>query len=153
MAASRKKRAAKKAPKTKKPKIGRPTKYRPEYCQMLIEHMSGGLSFETFAGVVEVNPDSLYEWMKVHKAFSEAAAVGKGKRNLFAEKMYVQSTLGRPIMIFDPEDREPDPAKRKKIPIKPVTSQMNFWISNVLKWSNKVENVVRPEGFEFVEED
>ena len=28
--------------------VGRPTKYKPEYCEMLIEHMSEGLSFESF---------------------------------------------------------------------------------------------------------
>lgn len=57
---------------------GRPTKYKPEYCELLIEHMAGGHSFESFAGRpdVRVNIDTLYEWAKVHPQFSEAKSIG-----------------------------------------------------------------------------
>ena len=53
---------------------GQPTKYRPKYCEMLIEHMKTGLSFESFAGVISVCKDTIYEWAKptVQPAFSEA---------------------------------------------------------------------------------
>ncbi len=66
---------------------GQPTKYKPEYCAMLVEHMKTVNSFETFGCEVNVCADTLYEWCKVHKDFSEAKKMGrlhlqKGLENL-----------------------------------------------------------------------
>ena len=58
---------------------GRPSKYKPEYCKMLEEHMEGGLSFECFGGVVGVSEDTLFEWKKVHPSFSESYKKGRTK--------------------------------------------------------------------------
>lgn len=55
---------------------GRPTKYKSEYPDCLIEHMSGGKSYETFAARCRVSIDTLYEWEKVHPEFSEAKKAG-----------------------------------------------------------------------------
>lgn len=57
---------------------GRPTKYDPKYCDLLIKHMSQGMSFESFAGTIPCCFDTLYEWLKVHPEFSEAKRIGKG---------------------------------------------------------------------------
>ena len=65
---------------------GRPSKYKPEHCSMLIEHMASGLSFESFAAAIGVNRDSLYEWTKVHEEFSDAKKEGFDKNLLFWEK-------------------------------------------------------------------
>lgn len=62
----------KKNPPKKPGKVGAPTKYKSEYCQMLVDHQAGGFSFDTFAAVISVNPDSLYTWAKKHKDFSDA---------------------------------------------------------------------------------
>lgn len=51
---------------------GAPSKYKPEYCQMLIDHVTQGMSFETFGVDLKVNRDTLQEWAKVHPDFSEA---------------------------------------------------------------------------------
>lgn len=64
----------------------RPTKYKPKYCKMLIDHMKSGLSFESFGAVIDVNRDSLFEWVKRHKAFSDAKNVAFEKCRLFWEK-------------------------------------------------------------------
>lgn len=74
---------------------GRPTKYRPKYCQMLIEHMTQGLSFESFSGVIEVNQDTLHEWVKVHPEFSDAKKLGFGKSQLVWEKMFMAGCMGK----------------------------------------------------------
>lgn len=52
--------------------VGRPTAYKPEYCSMLVEHMKSGLSFESFAGVVDVGRNTIYEWAKEHQEFQDA---------------------------------------------------------------------------------
>jgi hypothetical protein len=74
-----------KPPETPKP-FGRPPEYRPEYCQKLIEHMSEGFSFESFAAVIDVHRDTLYEWAKVYPDFSDVKKMGKDKALLWWEK-------------------------------------------------------------------
>lgn len=59
-----------------KRKIGRPTKYKPEYCQQLIEHMSEGFSFESFAANVGTSRDVLYDWAKANIDFADAKKQG-----------------------------------------------------------------------------
>ncbi len=49
---------------------GQPTKYKPEYCQLIIEHLKGGKSIETFPATIDVSRDSIYEWEKKHPDFS-----------------------------------------------------------------------------------
>ena len=67
------------------PKIGRPTKYKPEYCELLIEHMSRGMTYTSFAGHprVRVNIDTLYQWEKDYPAFSEAKSVARQSNEYF----------------------------------------------------------------------
>lgn len=81
-------------------KVGRPSKYKPEYCSMLVEHMKTGLSFESFAAVIAVNQDTLHEWAKVHSAFSEAKKDAYALNLLFWEQhgidgLYNKSTFDR----------------------------------------------------------
>jgi hypothetical protein len=56
----------------KKNPVGRPTTYKPEYCEMLIDHMSSGLSFESFAGVVRSTKQTLYSWCHNFPEFLDA---------------------------------------------------------------------------------
>jgi hypothetical protein len=67
----------KKARKSFPATMGRPTLYKPEYCQMLIDHMASGMSFYTFAAVIKCSPDTCNEWVHVHKDFSAAKIKGK----------------------------------------------------------------------------
>ena len=76
-------------------KVGRPTKYKEEYCEMLIEHMAEGYSFESFGGVIEVAEDTLYEWAKVNKNFSDSKNIGTQKSMIWWEK------VGRKGMMND----------------------------------------------------
>lgn len=61
-------------------KTGRPSLYRPEYCDMVIEHMAKGHSLTGFAGVIQVNLDTVYEWQTKHPEFSEAVHIGRSAR-------------------------------------------------------------------------
>lgn len=56
-------------------KPGRPSKYRPEYCQKLIDHMSQGYSFESFAGTVFCSKELLHDWANEHPDFIQAKKV------------------------------------------------------------------------------
>lgn len=65
---------------------GRPSKYKSEFCQMLIQHMKSGLSYESFAAICNVALSQLYEWEKKHKEFQEAKGIGIGHSRLWWEK-------------------------------------------------------------------
>lgn len=48
---------------------GRPPDYKPEYCAMLIDHMSKGLSYETFSAKIGTCRQTLYNWEKEYPEF------------------------------------------------------------------------------------
>lgn len=75
-------------------KVGHPPKYKPEYCQMLIDHMSNGYSFATFAAIVKCHVDTLYNWVNLFPAFSEALAIAQANRALTLEKTAVNISKG-----------------------------------------------------------
>ena len=62
----------------KKPE-GRPTKYDPKYCEMLINHYAQGGTFESFGGVIEVVKQTLYNWTEQHPEFLDAKRIGVQK--------------------------------------------------------------------------
>jgi hypothetical protein len=77
-----------------RPGEGRPTLYRPEYCEMLVQHMAEGLSYSSFAAVADVCFDTLYEWEKVYPEFSEAKKRGRPKAKMTLEKTAMMAVRG-----------------------------------------------------------
>ena len=73
---------------------GRPTKYKKEYCAKLIKHMAAGHSFESFAGVINVDRTTLYEWEKKQPQFSYAKQVGRAKDLILLENIAIKMALG-----------------------------------------------------------
>ena len=76
-------------------KVGRPSKYDPKYNQMLVDHMASGLSFESFAGIISVDKDTLKEWAKVHEDFSASKKEAFEKNRLFWEKLAIDHILNK----------------------------------------------------------
>lgn len=79
----------------KKRPVGRPSKYQPQFCEMLIQHMSEGLSFETFASVIKVDRDTIYEWCNKHPDFSDAKKTASLACQLFWEKLGRNGAAGK----------------------------------------------------------
>lgn len=75
--------------------FGRPSKFKEEYCDMLIKHMEQGLSYESFAGLVSVTRDCLYKWEKMHESFFYSKKVGKEKMALFYERLGLSGMVGK----------------------------------------------------------
>jgi hypothetical protein len=71
----------------KKRPHGRPTLYRPEYCDLLVQHLADGLSFESFGGLVDVSKQTLYDWAVAQPKFLEAKSRGESKSRLYWEKV------------------------------------------------------------------
>lgn len=65
---------------------GRPSKYDPSYCDDLEDHFAQGLSYESFAGVVGVSKQTLYDWEKAHPEFLDAKKASEAKSQLVWEK-------------------------------------------------------------------
>jgi hypothetical protein len=59
---------------------GRPTLYRPDYCQGVIDHMGQGYSLTAFAGSIRVAVESVYEWQAKFPEFAEAVKIAKAAR-------------------------------------------------------------------------
>ena len=75
--------------------LGRPTIYRKKYCDQLIDHMAKGLSFESFAGVLGVCKQTLYNWEALHVDFVDAKKRGTEKSRLFWEKLGIAGACGK----------------------------------------------------------
>lgn len=72
-------------------KLGRPSKFKSKYCQMLIEDMELGYSFEAFAAKIDVNVDTLHEWVKRHPEFSDAKRLAYAKSLRYWEKVGIDN--------------------------------------------------------------
>lgn len=104
---------------------GAPTKYNPEYCQMLIDHLASGLMYESFAGVLGISIDTLYEWEKRHAEFSEAKRVGWPKGYLQWDKINKAICSGMKTKMADGRILDP-----RNIP----TAIFIFNMKNRFKW-------------------
>lgn len=80
--------------KLEKP-IGAPPSYRPELCEMLVEHMASGLSYETFAATIGTSRRTIYGWEKIYPEWEEAKAIGKEASRLFYEQAGRDGMLGK----------------------------------------------------------
>lgn len=77
-----------------KAKTGRPSKYDPKYCDMIVEHMAEGASMTSFAAEIDVARSTLNEWMEDHPEFSDAVKRGKSKCAAWWERLGRQGAQG-----------------------------------------------------------
>lgn len=57
---------------------GGQTKYKPEYCQGIIDHCSNnGATFGSYALKIGVVPDTLVDWARAHPEFNNAKQVAR----------------------------------------------------------------------------
>lgn len=106
---------------------GMPSKYKPEYCQMLIDHMKEGLSYETFATIPRCCRDTLYAWEKAHPEFLEAKKTAFLECRIFWEKLATDNMINS----------------------NGVSLNTGLWIFNMknrFKWTDRMESEVKVEG-------
>lgn len=75
--------------------MARPTDYKPEYDEMLITHMSEGMSYESFAGKIGAYKQTLYNWEKSQPTFLDAKREAWEKSRYFWEKIGVGGAVGK----------------------------------------------------------
>jgi hypothetical protein len=93
-----------------KPQRGRPTDYRPEYCEAVIAAMSEGLSLTAFAGLIGQGRDTVYKWIRAHSEFGDAVSRARAARVLWLERKLLRSRKGAETRaaIFALKNAAPD---------------------------------------------
>lgn len=66
--------------------IGRPSKYRPEYAERVVEFCAQGFSLTALAGEIGVGRETIARWCHEQEDFAEAASRAKAKRAQFWEE-------------------------------------------------------------------
>lgn len=61
----------------KKRPVGRPSKYKPEYCERVIELAKEGCGWADYAAEFEIDRPTLYDWRDQHEEFSTALSRAK----------------------------------------------------------------------------
>jgi hypothetical protein len=52
--------------------MGRPSEFKPEFCDQVVEYGKEGKSLAWMAAELDVSRECLYEWARVHPEFSDA---------------------------------------------------------------------------------
>jgi transposase len=65
---------------------GRPTLYRPEYCDRVIEFMQQGYSLIGFAGEIGVSYDATRNWELAYPEFADAVKIARAKASRWWEE-------------------------------------------------------------------
>jgi hypothetical protein len=91
-------------------RFGRPTEYRPEYCQMVIDFMAKGFSLTAFAGSIRMSRNAVYEWIGTFPDFGDAVSRARGARVTALESKLLSSRKGAETTaaIFALKNAEPE---------------------------------------------
>jgi hypothetical protein len=125
---------------------GQPTKYKPEFNKIAYDLTLLGYTDKQLAEYFEVNEDTIYEWKKAHRSFSEALKKGKSLVDARVAGSLLKRALGfkydevtfekvdsKEVIEQTPEGTiKVDAFKKKvvtKLVIPDVGAQMN-WLKN-----------------------
>jgi hypothetical protein len=59
---------------------GRPSAYKPEYCEQVVEYMAKGKSLTAFAGSIRQGKQTIYDWVGQFPEFAEAVERARAAR-------------------------------------------------------------------------
>jgi hypothetical protein len=77
--------------------------YKEEFCELLIEHLSKGLSFGCFGAEIGVVRSTIYKWLEDYPEFKEAKDIGVQKALKWHEQILSAKMSGRELKGFDPK--------------------------------------------------
>jgi hypothetical protein len=75
--------------------VGRPTLYRPEFCEMISREMASGLSVDAAAAKVGISARSLFKWQHEHPEFLHAIQEGRQRALLWWEERALEMARGK----------------------------------------------------------
>lgn len=131
-----------------KREVGRPSDYRPEFCQAVkeaAEIIGNGATDTSIASALDVDVRTIYRWREQFPEFAEACAVAKERADDHVEASLFQRGTGYShdaVKIFMPAGApEPVYAKyREHYP--PETAAASLWLRNrrPKEWRDRVEH-------------
>lgn len=131
-------------------RMGRPSSYKPEHCDLLLEHMKKGNTFESFGSVVHVSLQTLYNWQDAHPDFLETRKLGMTYLRRFYEDLGRTIATGQLRRVVSEEamlDPQGKPLldgngnaimRRQYAPALPNAAVFIFMTKNMLGWKNDV---------------
>ena len=98
------------------PKMGRPSKYRPEFCDDVVNFMGQGYSLTAFAGKIGVCGDTVRQWQHDHPDFSAAVKKGQAARTMRLETTLLEGETGPKVTahIFALKNAAPEEWREKQ---------------------------------------
>lgn len=69
------------------------SKYKPEFCQLVVDHMSQGFDFDTLSHRLGVTPQTMYNWVKKYPDFNTAYHNGKSAQKEFYQKLCLNNAI------------------------------------------------------------
>lgn len=91
-------------------KMGRPTDFRPEMGEAILELMDKGFSLAASASQINVHRQRVYEWVERHPEFADTIKLAKAKRQFFLENRLLTADSGPVVTssIFALKNAGPD---------------------------------------------
>ena len=127
--------------------VGRPTKYKPEYCEQATNYCLLGATDEELMTFFDVAESTINLWKLEHPEFSEAIKEGREKADAMIGRRLFERAKG-----FEHDSEEIKVINDgilgqyiERVPIRkiypPDPTSMIFWLKNRqrLKWRDKVE--------------
>ena len=118
--------------------IGTPTKYRPEYCQIVKALAASGMIDREICSVLNVTQATLINWKRDHPELVQAFAEGKAIPDTKIEMSLFRRATGTEVeeiirdRIYNPETEKQELVETRRIlkQIPPDPTSMIFWLKN-----------------------
>lgn len=111
---------------------GQPSKYKPEYCEAVIEHMRNGNSLISFAAAIGVSKECVYHWSRSGKYpdFSAALNTATTLSEAYWEKVLKEKTVTK---------------------TQGSDALLVFWMKNRFGWADRQHSEIKQETKTVVE--
>lgn len=128
-------------------KIGRPTKYKKEFCVQAEKLCKKGFTDKDLAEFFEVQEQTINNWKEAHPEFLESLKSAKEQHDVaVVEKTLLQRALGYEISEVKVEEQEGSPSKTTTTNkhVAPSDTALIFFLKNrnPERWRDKTETKV-----------
>ena len=73
---------------------GRPTDFKPQYAEEILQLMAEGLSLAAAAAELGIHRQRVYDWEANHPEFADTIKLARSKRQLFLERRLLKADSG-----------------------------------------------------------
>jgi hypothetical protein len=139
-------------------KAGRPSLYRPEFCQKAADLCANGATDAELAQSFEVSARTIYRWQNEHPEFSQALKAGKEVADERVIRSLYHKAIGYTfdaVKIFMPAGADGPVYAPYQEHVPPDTTAAIFWLKNrrAGDWRDKTEHVHRHEHVHELSDD